>query len=174
MKHLYLLTGATHAAVLSLPFNANVAYSEGERFSSQLISLREHIAFRKLGMYGKSTYRKHHSPENINKTLQPTATTPTTISEIDSSVVTNTVPPEVSTATNTIPSSTNTISLLRNNVPPASKPDIPMPVEDKPSDVPAVKLREPSPPASTGSRYVTCCVSVLLISCVAFILVSSV
>jgi len=151
-EYLYLLTGATHAVVVSLPFNANMAYSEGKRFCSQLISLREHIAFRKLGTYGKSTYRKHHSPENINNTLQPTATTiAATISDVDSTAKST----ENSTATITVPSATtNTIPPERDNIPPASKPDIPMPLEDKPSDVPVVKVKEPSPPSNAGSRYV--------------------
>jgi len=149
----YLLIGATHAAVVSLPFSASMAYCEGERFCSQLISLREHIAFRKLGTYGKSTYRKHHSPENINNTLQPSAITPSTISEVATST-------ENSTTTNTVPSAkTNIILPERDNIPPTSKP---MPVENKPCDVPVVKLREPSPPPNTDSRYVYRGVCVLL------------
>jgi len=116
-----------------------MAYCEGERFCSQLISLREHIAFRKLGTYGKSTYRKHHSPENINNTLQPSAITPT-------EVATNTE------NSNTVPSAkTNTIRPEQDSIPPASKP---MPMENKPCDVPVVELKEPSPPLNTDSRYV--------------------
>ena len=157
---IFFSIGATHAAVVSLPFNASMAHYEGKRFCSQLISLREHIAFRKLGMYGKSMHRKQHTTENFDKTLQPTATTPTTISEIDS-VMTKTASSENSAATNSIP--TITISSENDNIPPATEPDVPMPVV---SDVPVVKLKEPSPPPSRYGLYLcfhVCCCYVVLI-----------
>lgn len=44
--------------MVSLPVNDNHSSSEGKRLSFQLFSLRENVAFKKLGVYGRKRPRK--------------------------------------------------------------------------------------------------------------------
>jgi len=90
--------------VVSLPINNNHSSSEGKRLSFQLFALRENVAFKKLGIYGRKRPRK-------NNTQKPTTE-------------------RVSLAVN----KSDSPPLLGDEVLPTALPDLPKPVnkDDEP------------------------------------------
>ena len=61
------VVGLTLASVAVLPFNNNHSCSEAEKLSFQLLSLRENIVFKKLGVYSRKRPRKSSSSFDITQ-----------------------------------------------------------------------------------------------------------
>lgn len=99
------VAGLTLATMISLPVNDDHLHLEGKRLSFQLFSLRENVAFKKLGVYGRKKPRKslsanHAKPANVNEPISLT-------------VKSDSPPP------------------LSDKVMPATLPDLPKPAADK-------------------------------------------